>query len=165
MYVSILLFSARGNAISRFSGQADVERGFARDKVRLHSCYFSMQNFETTVADQGAVGMLFKGPLLFWGNAIKVYIDYTRYLFVMSNRTFITPPRATARVPTPALTMIMKGACLAAYHSKGGGGVEWGGDPCGRPRWGRRSLATLPRRVVCLCQLPAVALRGSPLPA
>ncbi len=20
-------------------------------------------------------------------------------------------------------------------HSKGGGGVEWGGDPCGRPRW------------------------------
>ena len=64
MYVSILLFSAQGNTISRFSGQADVERGFARDKVRLHSCYFSMQNFETTVADQGAVGMLFKGPLL-----------------------------------------------------------------------------------------------------
>ena len=53
--------------------------------MRLHSCYFSMQNFETTVADQGAVGMLFKGPLLFWGNAIKVCIDYTRYLFVMSN--------------------------------------------------------------------------------
>lgn len=78
MYVSILLFSAQGNTISRFSGQADVERGFARDKVRLHSCYFSMQNFETTVADQGAVGMLFKGPLLFWGNAIKVCIDYTQ---------------------------------------------------------------------------------------
>src|SRR5260221_14478443 len=72
--------------------------------MRLHSCYFSMQNFETTVADQGAVGMLFKGPLLFWGNAIKACIDYTRYSFVMSNGTLITPPRATARVPTPLHT-------------------------------------------------------------
>ena len=114
MYVSILLFSAQGNTISRFSGQADVERGFARDKVRLHSCYFSMQNFETTVADQGAVGMLFKGPLLFWGNEIKVCIDYTQNTVVVSNGTLITPPRATARVPTPlhtapALTMTRNG--------------------------------------------------------
>src|SRR5260370_15709683 len=48
------------------------------------------------------------------------------------------PPRATARVPTPlhtapALTMRTKGSLLAADHCKGGGGVERGGDPCGRP--------------------------------
>src|SRR6266849_7300433 len=30
-------------------------------------------------------------------------------------------------------TMRTKGSLLAADHSKGGGGVEWGGDPCGRP--------------------------------
>src|SRR5258708_2409354 len=48
----------------------------------------------------------------------------------------ISSPRATARVPTPlhtapALTMTTKGSWLAADHSKGGGGVGWGGDPCG----------------------------------
>ncbi len=26
-------------------------------------------------------------------------------------------------------------ASSVACHGKGGGGVEWGGDPCGRPRW------------------------------
>src|SRR5713101_3933635 len=30
-------------------------------------------------------------------------------------------------------TMRTKGSLLAADHSRGGGGVEWGGDPCGRP--------------------------------
>src|SRR2546425_6529648 len=49
-----------------------------------------------------------------------------------------TPPRATARVPTPlhttpALTMTKIESSSIAYHSKGGGGVEWGGDPRGRP--------------------------------
>src|SRR5712692_8017642 len=48
------------------------------------------------------------------------------------------PRRATARVPTPlytapALTMITKRASPATSHCKGGGGVERGGDPCGRP--------------------------------
>ncbi len=48
------------------------------------------------------------------------------------------PARATARVPTPlrtapALTMTTKGSSLATDHSKGGGGAERGGDPCGRP--------------------------------
>jgi hypothetical protein len=32
-----------------------------------------------------------------------------------------------------SLTMRTKGVRLAADHSKGGGGVERGGDPCGRP--------------------------------
>src|SRR5260370_37511703 len=30
-------------------------------------------------------------------------------------------------------TMTTKGSWLAAAHSKGGGGVGWCGDPCGRP--------------------------------
>src|SRR5260370_33777737 len=50
----------------------------------------------------------------------------------------VIPRRATARVPTPlytapALTMITKGTSPATSHCKGGGGVERGGDPCGRP--------------------------------
>ena len=58
------------------------------------------------------------------------------------------PRRATARVPTPlytapALTMITKGASPATSHSKGGGGVERGGDPCGRPAGNRRSMLLL----------------------
>ena len=32
--------------------------------MRLHSCYFSKQNLETTVVDQGMLEMLFKGALL-----------------------------------------------------------------------------------------------------
>ena len=32
--------------------------------MRLHSCYFSKQNLETTVVDQGMLEMLFKGVLL-----------------------------------------------------------------------------------------------------
>src|SRR5260370_39897336 len=52
------------------------------------------------------------------------------------------PPRATARVPAPlhtapALTMRTQRSSLATSHSKGGGGVERGGDPCGRPGGGR----------------------------
>jgi hypothetical protein len=31
--------------------------------MRLHSCYFSKQNLETTVVDQGTLEMLFKGIL------------------------------------------------------------------------------------------------------
>ncbi len=46
--------------------------------------------------------------------------------------------RATARVPTPlhtapALTMIRGESRSFRPHCKGGGGVERGGDPCGRP--------------------------------
>src|SRR5258708_39464644 len=59
-----------------------------------------------------------------------------------------SPPRATARVPTPlhtapALTMIRRELRSFRYHSKGGGGVERGGDPCGRPGGTRRSLLPL----------------------
>ena len=38
--------------------------------MRLHSCYFSKQNLETTVVDQGMLEMLFKGVLLLaiWKN-------------------------------------------------------------------------------------------------
>ena len=32
--------------------------------MRLHSCYFSKQNLETTVVDQGMLEMLFNGALL-----------------------------------------------------------------------------------------------------
>jgi hypothetical protein len=32
--------------------------------MRLHSCYFSRQNIERTVVDQGMLEMLFKGVLL-----------------------------------------------------------------------------------------------------
>ena len=32
--------------------------------MRLHSCYFSKQNLETMVVDQGMLEMLFKGVLL-----------------------------------------------------------------------------------------------------
>ena len=32
--------------------------------MRLHSCYFSKQNLETTVVDQGILEMLFNGALL-----------------------------------------------------------------------------------------------------
>ena len=47
-------------------------------------------------------------------------------------------PRATARVPTPlhttpTLTMTHGESRSFRPHSKGGGGVERGGDPCGRP--------------------------------
>src|SRR6266851_3118280 len=56
----------------------------------------------------------------------------------------IASPRATARVPTPlhttpALTMIHGESRSLRHHSKGGGGVERGGDPCGRPGGGRAS--------------------------
>src|SRR5712692_1309817 len=56
------------------------------------------------------------------------------------------PARATARVPTPlhtapALTMTTKGSSLATSHSKGGGGVERGGDPCGRPAGGSAAFS------------------------
>src|SRR6266852_9072775 len=58
------------------------------------------------------------------------------------------PRRATARVPTPlhtapALTMKTKGASPATSHCKGGGGVERGGDPCGRPAGNRRCMLPL----------------------
>src|SRR5260370_7077262 len=51
-----------------------------------------------------------------------------------------------ARVPTPlhttpALTMRTKGSLLAADHSKGGGGVERGGDPCGQYHLDKKNLA------------------------
>ena len=38
--------------------------------MRLHSCYFSKQNLETTVVSQGMLRMLFKGILLLasWKN-------------------------------------------------------------------------------------------------
>src|SRR5216683_7152671 len=57
--------------------------------------------------------------------------------------------RATARVPTPlhttpALTMKTKEASPARYHCKGGGGVERGGDPCGRPAGGKVSWRLRP---------------------
>ena len=32
--------------------------------MRLHSCYFSKQNLETTVVDQGMLELLFKDVLL-----------------------------------------------------------------------------------------------------
>ena len=32
--------------------------------MKLHSCYFSKQNLETTVVSQGMLEMLFKGVLL-----------------------------------------------------------------------------------------------------
>src|SRR6266849_369248 len=62
--------------------------------------------------------------------------------------------RATARVPTPlhttpALTMIHGESRSLRPHSKGGGGVERGGDPCGRPG-GRESLCvTLSSPIPC----------------
>src|SRR5260370_2661707 len=69
------------------------------------------------------------------------------------------PRRATARVPTPlhtapALTMKTKGASPARSHCKGGGGVERGGDPCGRP--GRN----LPARRRLFAQLPTLNSNG-----
>ncbi len=38
--------------------------------------------------------------------------------------------------------MRTNGSQLAADHSKGGGGVERGGDPCGRPAEHNRSLSS-----------------------
>jgi hypothetical protein len=35
--------------------------------------------------------------------------------------------------PTPVLTMTRTSQCSSRSLCKGGGGVEWGGDPCGRP--------------------------------
>ncbi len=56
-------------------------------------------------------------------------------------------------------TMRTKGSLLATDHGKGGGGVEWGGDPCGRPGGmqcvGERALA---RGSV----LPPRAMQASP---
>ena len=40
------------------------EEYFMRRGMRLHSCYFSKQNLETTIVDQGMLEMLFKGVLL-----------------------------------------------------------------------------------------------------
>src|SRR5713101_5931236 len=56
--------------------------------------------------------------------------------------------RATARVPTPlhtapALTMIRGESRSFRPHSKGGGGVERGGDPCGRPGVGELVRASI----------------------
>src|SRR5437763_3387323 len=42
---------------------ANEEEYFVRRSMRLHSCYFSKQNLETTVLDQGMLEMLFKGVL------------------------------------------------------------------------------------------------------
>ena len=39
------------------------EEYFVRCDLRLHSYYFSRQNIETTVVDQGMLKMLFKGIL------------------------------------------------------------------------------------------------------
>ena len=49
--------------------------------MRLHSCYFSRQNLETTVIDQGMREMLFKGALLFgsWKNDISTPRLYTTF--------------------------------------------------------------------------------------
>ncbi|MGH2496685.1 MAG: mycofactocin biosynthesis glycosyltransferase MftF [Ktedonobacteraceae bacterium] len=44
---------------------------------------------------------------------------------------------------TPALTMIRRTRRQSRSHCKGGGGVEWGGDPCGRPRPGPGILSML----------------------
>src|SRR5258708_28832444 len=84
------------------------------------------------------------------------------------------PARATARVPTPlhtapALTMTTKGLSLATSHSKGGGGVERGGDPCGRPAGNRCSLFTPLRSATLsttttMCQRGGVSSRASLLP-
>jgi hypothetical protein len=59
-------------------------------------------------------------------------------------------PRATARVPSPHQpnpcpykdTLLLIGS---SYLCKGGSGVEWSGDPCGRPRGGVGVLHRLPR--------------------
>ncbi len=48
-------------------------------------------------------------------------------------------------------------------HSKGGGGVERGGDPCGRPAGTRRCMLAFAQLVVqerVLVGIVAVALRG-----
>src|SRR5260370_25096320 len=50
-----------------------VKRGV---DVRLHSCYFSMQYIETTVANQGVIRALFKGLLLYHMHDVTLCFDY-----------------------------------------------------------------------------------------
>src|SRR5258708_25339369 len=62
--------------------------------------------------------------------------------------------RATARVPTPlhttpALTMTTYISSTAARHSKGGSGVERGGDPCGRPGGFAAQTDRKPTGILC----------------
>jgi hypothetical protein len=54
--------------------------------MRLHSCYFSKQNLETTVVDQGMLEMLFKGILLL--AYVKIMVlphDYMHPFIIVSN--------------------------------------------------------------------------------
>ena len=54
--------------------------------MRLHSCYFSKQNLETTVVDQGMLEMLFNGSsfMLFRKNEISTP-DYMQLFTKVSN--------------------------------------------------------------------------------
>ena len=54
--------------------------------MRLHSCYFSKQNLETTVVGQGMLEMLFKGVLLLAIVRIMVLLhDYMHPFTRVSN--------------------------------------------------------------------------------
>src|SRR5216684_3888997 len=75
-------------------------------------------------------------------------------------------PRATARVPSPHQpyprpykdTLLLIGS---SYLCKGGSGVEWGGDPCGRPGVGWRPHDVRP--LVAMYPLAVALGWGSPL--
>ena len=61
-------------------------------------------------------------------------------------------------------SLLLDGEVFPGSHSKGGSGVERGGDPCGRPGWDRRSLPGRHSDKRSTLDL-SVALRESPVHA
>lgn len=61
--------------------------------MRLHSCYFSKQNLETTVVNQGMLKMLFKG-ILPLGN-LKINISTPDYMQPFSKCQIQRVPEAS----------------------------------------------------------------------
>ena len=62
--ISILWYPAQVKNRKELRLIVNEEEYFVRRSMRLHSCYFSKQNLETTVVDQGMLEMLFNGALL-----------------------------------------------------------------------------------------------------
>src|SRR6266849_9682360 len=106
---------ARARHMSQLSGSIGLLRPLLGGDHILHFHHFSLSS---------------AFPLLSSSSILPHFRDYSC--------GYKSAPLHTA----PALTMTTKGLSLATSHSKGGGGVERGGDPCGRPAGNRCSLFT-----------------------
>jgi hypothetical protein len=92
-----------------------------RRSLRLHSCYFSKQNFETTVVDQDTLEMLFKGVLLLasWKNDSS-----TPRLYATVNQSVKFSPidhasiQDIVRCPTSTASQVSGKVTTLSYNGK-----------------------------------------------